>query len=47
MNRLVRQNLSSGAQLDHSVRKDCVCGLLEKMVGTTQGSLEYKQISSS
>ena len=43
---LLRQSSSSGAHLHWSVRKVCVSGLLgKKMVGTEQGSLEYKQVS--
>ena len=37
---LLRQSSSSSAHLDWSVRKVCVCGLLGKMFGTEQGSLE-------
>ena len=42
---LLRQSSSSGAHLDCGVRNVCVCGLLGKVVGTEQVSLEYKQIS--
>ena len=42
---LLKQSSSSGAHLDWSVRKVCVCSLLGKMVGTEQGSFGYKQIS--
>ena len=44
---LSRQSSSSMVHLGWSVRKVSVCGLLGKMVGREQGSLEYKQISSS
>ena len=42
---LLRQSSSFGPHLGWSVRNfDCVV-YLEKMVGTEQGSIEYKQIS--
>ena len=44
---LSRQSSSSMIHFGWSVRTVCVCGLLGKMVGIEQGSLEYKQISSS
>ena len=44
---LSRQSSSSMVHLGWSVRKVSVSGLLGKMVGREQGSLEYKQISSS